>query len=335
MSTQNFYKGKNILVAGGTGTLGVMTTKRLMSYGANVTVASIDSEERVKNVFGDSSFFKYANFKEIEDCLRVTKDMDMVFNLVAIKGCTQTGGSRVAEAYMSFIVCNTNLTKAVFENNVERYMFVGSIGEYPNFKIRKEEDMWSGPPQANDRFMGIAKRAGETQMEAYLEQYGWKAGRVCRLANVFGPYDDFDPRTCHCIPALINKCYNNDKILEVSGDGTAVRDFIYLEDAVDGMLEVMYKAPPCSPVNIGSGNGYSIKEVAESIIKVSGKDMNIKWNIDGPTGDQIRILDIQKARDLFNYSPKLSLMQGLKKTYDWYVGNKEVAEKRGKELHGK
>lgn len=331
----SFFQGKKILVTGGTGIIGTVTVKRLIELGGDVTVVSIDSNERAKAVLGDLSFFQWADLRDYKTCLDVVKGKDFVFHLVAVKGNTQRGFSKVASAYVPFLMCNTNMMEAAFRSGVSRYMFVGSIGQYPNIPIRHEDDVWNGPPQANDRYMGIAKRAGEAQGEAYLHEHGWDAVRMVRFSNVYGPYDDFDKRTAHVIPALIQRVANGENPLKVAGDGSATRDFIYVEDAVEGMLAAMGKAPACMPINIGSGKGYTIKEVVETIANFMEERPTIQWDTSRPTGDQIRILATERAKEILGFETRTSLEEGIKKTLDWYIAHKDLADRRGAELHGK
>ena len=329
----SFYEGKKVLVTGGTGTIGTETVRRLISLGADVTVVSTDNMKRVKAVLKDASIFRWGDLRDYKTCLDATKGQDYVFHLVAVKGTTQTGLSKVASAYVPFLMCNTNVMEAAFRSGVSRYMFVGSIGQYPDIPVRQEDDVWNGPPQANDRYMGIAKRAGEAQAETYLHEYGWDAVRIVRLSNVYGPYDDFDPRTAHAIPALISRMVNGENPAKVAGDGSAVRDFIYSEDVVEGMLIALEKAPPCFPINLGSGQGYTIKMIAETIADLVPQKPEIQWDPGRPTGDQIRILVTKRAKELLNFEPKTDIREGIKKTIKWYLANKELADIRGKELH--
>jgi len=328
------YSNKRVLVTGGTGTIGAVLVKRLLELGAKVTVISMDSFERAQAVLSDISMFRQGDLRDYKVCLQVSEGQDYVFHLMAVKGNTQIGVSKVASAYVPFLLCNTNMMEAAFRSHIKRYIFVGSIGEYPALAMRHEDDLWKGPPEANDRFMGIAKRAGEVQAEAYLHEYGWDAVRIVRLSNVYGPYDDFDPATAHVIPAIINRVIGGENPLKVAGDGTAIRDFIYSEDVVEGMLRAMEKAPPCLPINLGSGQGVSIKEVVESIASFAPVKPKIFWDTSRPTGDKIRILATQRAKEILGFEPVNSLKQGLKKTIDWYLANTELARRRGKELHG-
>lgn len=329
-----FYAGRKVLVTGGTGTIGSPLVKKLIEQGADVTVVSIDSLDRAKAVLEDLSIFRRGDLKDYNFCLDVAKGQEYVFHLMAIKGNTQIGLSKVATAYVPFLLCNTNMMEAAFRCDVKRYMFVGSIGQYPALDVRHEDDVWNGPPQANDRYMGIAKRAGEAQAETYLHEYGWDAVRIVRLSNVYGPYDDFDPRTAHVIPALIRRMIDGEDPVRVAGDGTAVRDFIYLEDVVEGMMVALEKAPPCVPINLGSGTGYTIKSVVETIAELVPKKPKIEWDPTRPTGDRKRVLVTQRAKELLGFEAKTPLREGIRKTIEWYVANIDIANRRGRELHG-
>ncbi|PIR87253.1 MAG: hypothetical protein COU11_01335 [Candidatus Harrisonbacteria bacterium CG10_big_fil_rev_8_21_14_0_10_49_15] len=333
--SKDLFKGKNVLVTGGTGTVGPILVKRLLELGANVSVVSIDSDERAKAVLGDISIFRWGDLRDYKTCLEIAKNKDYVFHLMAVKSNTQKGLSKVASAYVPFLLCNTNMMEAAFRCGVKRYMFVGSIGEYPAIPIRHEDDVWNGPPAANDRYMGIAKRAGEAQAETYLHEYGWDAVRIVRLSNVYGPYDDFDPKTSHVIPSLISRMINGENPIKVAGDGTAQRDFIYSEDVVSGMLLAMEKAPACFPINLGSGVGISIKDVAEAIADLVPEKPGIEWDPSRPTGDAVRILAVERAKEAIGFEASTSLREGIGKTIHWYLANRDLADRRGKELHEK
>ncbi len=328
------YKGKKVLVTGGTGTIGSALVKKILELGAEVTVVSIDSRERAKSVLGDLSLFRFGDLRDYNTCVEVSKGQDYVFHLMAVKGNTQSGLSKVASAYVPFLLCNTNMMEAAFRNGIKKYLFVGSIGEYPALDIRHEDDLWKGPPAANDRYMGIAKRAGEAQAEVYLHEYGWDAVRIVRPANVYGPYDDFDPRTAHVIPSLIHRMISGEDPVKIAGDGSAVRDFIYVEDVVDGMLLALDKAPACLPINLGSGIGTNIRALVQTIADLVPKRPAIKWDPSLPIGDQVRILNTTRAKEILGFEAKISLREGIKKTIDWYLNNTELAVRRGKELHG-
>lgn len=334
MNLSEFYCGKKVLVTGGTGTVGAVVVRRLVQYGARVTVVSIDSPERVAQVLDDPSLFVHGDLRDYETCLKLAEGMDYVIHLMAVKGNSQAGVSRVASAFVPFVLCNTNMMEAAFRSGVSRYLYVGSICEYPALELRHEDQVWDGPPQANDRYTGIAKRAGEAQAETYLHEHGWDAVRIVRPSNIYGPFDDFDPRTAQVIPALIARMAKAEGPVKIAGDGSAIRDFIFAEDVVQGMLLALAAAPPCVPINLGSGARISIKTVAETIARLMPKPPVLEWDASRAVGDSVRVLDVERARELLGFQAETPLEVGISTTIDWYIKNQEIADRRGKELHG-
>lgn len=332
-------RGKKVLVTGGTGTLGSVLCRRLIEAGATVTAVSLDSEARVKAVLPRGVTFIRRDLTDFANCREVAEGQDWVCHLVAVKGNTQIGTSRVATDYRQFILCNTHMMEAAFQAGAERYLYVGSICAYPNLPVRHEDSLWDGPPTANDRFAGIAKRAGEIQGETYRLQHGWEAVRIVRPSNVYGAFDDFNPATGQVIPALIARVLGDAPVLEVAGDGSAVRDFIYSEDCVEGMLRSLLDAPCCLPINLGSGSGCSIRELVETLVELVREmglkpDVRVAWDPSRPSGDPVRILDTRRAAEVLDFTPSTSLKEGLRRTVAWYVDNRRLADARGAELHG-
>jgi len=320
------YKNKKVLVAGGTGTIGIPLVKRLIELEANVTVVSMDSVEYSRAVLGDNVFFMRKDLTNFNNCLGATKNQDYVFNLVGIKGSTGIGETKVASYLVPMLRFQTNLMEASFRNGVSRYLFVSSVCAYPQLSSPKEEDcLWNGLPKQNDRIPGVAKRIGEVQGEAYLQEYGWDAVRIVRPSNVYGPFDDFDPATAQVIPALIRRMIDGENPIKVWGDGSAVRDFIFSEEVADWMLVALEKAPPCVPINLGSGKGTAIKELAETIAQCVPEPPRIEWDTAKPSGDSVRILSMERAKKLIGFKSKTDLKEGIKKTVDWYLGNAELA----------
>ena len=271
--------------------IGITLVKRLIKIGANVTIVSIDKKKFVEKIFGERVNFIHADLTILENCIKTTKRKDYVFNLVGIKGSVGIGEEKVASYLVPMLRFQTNLMDAAYKNKVEKFLFVSSICTYPQSSRPKEEDtVWDGMPRQNDRIPGIAKRVGELQGETYLKEYGWDAVRIVRPANVYGPFDDFDPKTGQVIPALIARIFSGENPLEVWGDGSAKRDFIYVEDVVDGMLLALEKAPPCFPINLGGGKTISIKQLVEVLLINTGVSPQIRWNPSFPSGDPIRLL---------------------------------------------
>ena len=183
-------------------------------------------------------------------------------------------------------------------------------------------------PKQNDRYAGIAKRVGEIQGETYLLEHDWDAVRVIRPANVFGPFDDFNPATAQVIPALISRALGGEDPLVVWGDGSAVRDFVFSEDVADAALLALEKAPANVPINIGSGRGVTIKELAETVAGLVPGTPSIMWDTTKPAGDPIRLLRTERAKELLDYIPRTSLSNGIRQTIEWYVSNADLANRR-------
>ena len=312
-----FYKNKRVLVAGGTGTIGVQLTRKLIKLGADVTVVSLDVPSRSKKLFGDYVEYIQADLTDKVNCLKVTAGQEIVFNLLCNKGAASISRKRAAECFIPMILYQLYLMEAAYKNNVERFLFVSSIGAYPNIAIRKEEDLWEGFPKQIDCYAGIAKRIGELQGEVYSLIYDWGAVRIVRPANVYGAYDNFDSKTGQVIPALITRMVSGENPVRIWGF-SAVRDFIYSEDVADGMLLALEKLPPCEPVNLGSGIGYTVYRVANIISSYMEPVPEIIQQKDVDIGDSVRVLDTVKAKSLLGFEMQTPIEVGIKQTIDWY-----------------
>lgn len=319
MSEATFYKNKKILVAGGTGTIGIPLVKKLIERGAKVTVVSLDSLDFAESVLGPNIIFKRYDLTIQKNCMKAVKGQQMVFNLLGIKGSVGIGETKVASYLVPMLRFQTNLMEAAFIENVERFLFIGSVCSYPQAEIHYEDNMWNGMPKQNDRIPGIAKRIGELLGEAYQLEYGWDAVRIVRPSNVYGPHDDFDPKSAQVIPALISRMVNGENPVKVWGDGSAIRDFIFSEDVAYWILEAVENAPAGLPLNLGSGHGVSIKEIAEIIAKNVKPSPEIYWDLSKPAGDPRRTLAINRAIKVIGYNPQTSLEEGIKKTINWYL----------------
>ena len=310
-----FYKGKNVLVAGGTGLIGRPLVEMLISSGANVRVASLDDPKRAHK---DSEFMR-VDLTNYENCLLACKGMDFVFNLLCMKGNPKACQERPASMFVPMLLFNTNLMKAAKESNVKRFLYTSTIGVYSPAEIFFEDDVWKTFPSKNDWFNGWAKRIGELQAETYKIEYGWNEISIVRPANTYGPYDDFDSENSMVIPSLIKKALNGEDPMVIWGDGSSIRDFIYTKDVAKGIMLALEKGiSPDYPINLGSGRGYSIKELVDIIINNLDKKPKIIWDTSKPAGDKKRILDITRAKSLLNWSPETSIEKGIKETMDWY-----------------
>lgn len=315
------YKGARVLVAGGTGTIGVPVVRQLLNRGAKVTIVSLDDKSRVQWIFGrhsDQIKFMRLDLASEDSCKKAVTSQDFVFNLVGIKGSVGIGETKVASYLIPMLRFQTNLMEAAFNEGITRFLFTGSVCSYPQANMHFEDNMWNGMPKQNDRIPGIAKRVGEILGEAFQLEYGWDAVRVVRPSNVYGPFDDFNPATAQVIPSLIHKVLHANTLVKVWGDGSAIRDFIFSEDVAYWMLEALEKAPSNYPINLGNGYGLSIKTIAETIIRVINPDCRLVWDSSGPVGDPIRIMSMDRAKEVLDFHQITTIEEGIAKTVAWY-----------------
>jgi len=323
------YSCKNVLVTGGTGLIGRPLVELLLQAGANVRVVSMDDASRCP----EGAEFIRGNLINWDICQQVAKDMDYVFHLVGTKGSVSIGQSRAASFFVPHLLFNTHMMEAARQAGVARYLFTSSIAVYPPAELFIEDDVWKGFPHSSDRFAAWAKRMGELQAEAYKIEYGWDKIAVVRPANVYGPYDNFDPKTAMVVPALISRVARGENPLVVWGDGSAIRDFIYSRDCAEGMMLALEKGANCIPVNLGSGRGTSIKELVEAIVACFNPSPRVIWDTSKPSGETTRLMDMTRANNMIGFSPGTSLHQGIKETVDWYKMSSEIADKRYNVFH--
>jgi len=309
------FKNKKVLVAGGFGLIGRQLIDILLKRGATVSVADLKSVAT-----SDVEHFQL-DLTNYENCLTVCEGVDYAFNLLCAKGSPQAMKERPASHFDPMLLFNTNLMRAARECGVKKYLYSSTLGVYAPSPVFYEDDVWKTHPSENDRFAGWAKRMGELQAEAYQIEYGWDDISIVRPANTYGPYDDFDSDGSMVVPSLVKKAVTAKDTLTVWGDGSNIRDFIHSKDVALGMMLVMEKSPgPRYPVNLGSGIGYTIKELVDIILQNSGKDIEVVWDNNRVTGDKKRVLDTARAESL-GFMPTISLEEGIKDTMMWYVNN--------------
>ncbi len=320
----NFYKGKNILVTGGTGLIGRPLVEMLIEAGANVRIVSLDDPSRAH----PEAEFLRLDLTDINNCLEACRGMDYVFHLAGIKGSPKMTKERPASFFVPTILFNTNMMEAARRSGVKHYLYTSTIGVYAPAQVFYEDDVWKSFPSENDKFAGWAKRMGELQAQAYRIEYGWDKISIVRPANVYGPADNFDPENAMVIPSLIARAVGRENPLTVWGDGSAIRDFIHARDVARGMMLAMEKGVNI-PVNLGSGTGVTIRQIAQAIAKlVPGGPIKIVWDKSKPMGDKKRLMDTTRAKKLLGFKPIVSLEQGIKETIDWYLKNKSLLNKR-------
>lgn len=315
-------KGKKVLVTGGTGLIGIPLVELLIEQGAEVRIASLDDSSRAH----PEAEFCRLNLMKFENCVKVCEKMDFVFHLAGIKGSPRMASKKPASFFVPTILFNTNIMEAARQCGVKRYLYTSTIGVYSPAEVFYEGDVWKTFPSENDRFAGWAKRMGELQAEAYEIEYGWKNIAIVRPANVYGPYDNFDPNNAMVIPSLIKRALDGENPLVVWGDGSAIRDFIHARDVAQGMLLALEKTAR-DAINLGSGVGISIKEIVEIIVENMKVKPEVVWDTSKPSGDKKRVMDISKAKAI-GFEPIISIEEGIKEVMEWYQENKEKVNKR-------
>lgn len=318
----NFYENKKILVTGGTGLIGRPLVEMLIEAGAKVRIASLDDPSRAH----PAAEFLQVDLTKMENCQKAAEGMDMVFHLAGIKGSPKMTREKPASFFVPTLLFNTNMMEASRICGVERYLFTSTVGVYGPAEVFYEDDVWKTFPSENDKFAGWAKRMGELQAQAYAIEYGWQKVSIVRPANVYGPYDNFDPANAMVIPSLIKRALERENPLVVWGDGTPIRDFIHAKDVARGMMIALEKCPGY-PINLGSGQGYSIKQIVEIIVNNMPEKPEVVWDNSKPSGDKKRLMDISRAKAL-GWRPEITIEEGIKEVMEWYQKNKDIVDKR-------
>jgi len=316
------YKDKKVLVTGGTGMIGRQLVDILIEQGAGVRIASLDCPERAH----PKAEFRRVDLTRLDNCLDVCKGIDFVFHLAGVKGSPAVVMKRPATMFYAFISFNTNMMEAARRCRVERYLYTSTIGVYSPAEVFHEEDVWKTFPSEKDRIGGWAKRMGELQADACKIEYGWDEIAIVRPANVYGPYDNFDLESAMVIPSLIKRALDGEDPLKVWGDGSQIRDFIHAKDVAKGMMIALEKGLG-QAINLGSGQGVSIKEIVDIIVNNMKDKPKVIWDTSKPTGDKKRLMDTSKA-EAIGFKPEISISDGIKEVMDWYSKNKSIVKNR-------
>lgn len=298
------FSGKDVLVTGGTGLIGHQLVGILMEAGARVMTVSLEQGiPGVVHLRGDLG--------EPSIAMGVVSGRDFVFHLAGRKGSAKETERRQADFLLDMLRMDTMVLEACAWAKVPRLLYTSSIGAYPPQEVFREEDGQRGEPMDPCAW---AKRTGERVVEALRRQFKMKIA-VVRPANVYGPWDTFHEEAM-VIPALMYRIKHGENPLVIWGDGSAVRDFVYARDVAEGMVLAMHCGTGEGFVNLGSGRGYSIRELAEALAMVTG----CRYSFD-PTkeaGYPRRVMSIEKAKALLGWEPSTSLEEGLGKTWEWY-----------------
>lgn len=306
-----------VIVTGGAGFLGQSVVKKLLEAG-------FDPSKIVVPRKADIDLTKEANvIKLYED-----HKPDIVVHLAAEVGGIGANMENPGRFFYANMAMGLNLVEQARIHNINKFVFVGTACAYPKFcpSPFKEEDLWNGYPEETNAPYGVAKKAIYLMLEAYQQQYGLKSA-VLIPVNLYGPNDNFNPASSHVVPALIRKCVaakeNKQPFIECWGTGSATRDFLYVDDAADGIVEAVLKIDSPIPINLGSGSEIRIKDLIYKIAQYCEYTGEIRWNSSKPDGQPRRLLDISKAKTLLGWEPKQNFDDGLRQTVEWYKHNIE------------
>jgi GDP-L-fucose synthase len=308
------FSSKRILVTGGSGFLGRYIVQQLKLHGCQI-------------VFVPRS--KDYNLTEIEAVKRIYKDTspEIVIHAAAKVGGIGANMKYPGEFFYDNLMMGVQMMEQGRLNGLEKFVAIGTVCSYPKFTEIpfREENLWNGYPEETNAPYGLAKKMLLVQSQAYRKQYNFNSISILPV-NLYGPGDNFDPQFSHVIPALIKKIFDaverGERSITVWGSGKASREFLYVQDAAEGIILATEKYDKSDPVNLGAGSETSIKNLAELICELTGFEGEITWDASKPDGQPRRCLDTSRANKEFGFQAKTSFNEGLKKTIEWYRNQK-------------
>lgn len=306
-------RGKRVVVTGGGGFLGSFVVDRLLARGCEQVFVPRQKEFDLTTVAGIEKMF-------------AAYQPQVIFHLAAVVGGIGANKENPGSFFYKNAIMGIQLIEAARTHGVEKTIVAGSICSYPKFTPVpfKEEDLWNGYPEETNAPYGVAKKALLVMCQAYRQQYGMNAIFLMPV-NLYGPRDNFDLESSHVIPALIRKAVEardrGVQELVCWGDGSPTREFLYVEDAAEGLITGAENYDGEEPVNLGSGFEVSIKDLTEKITRLSGFQGSLTWDTSRPNGQPRRMLDTNRAANLFGFRAKVNLEEGLARTISWYEKN--------------
>ena len=307
-----YWDNKKILVTGGAGFLGSFLVEKLRGRGV-----------REENIRIPRS--KATDLRRWENCVRTVKDMDIVIHLAARVGGIGYNEAYPASLFFDNAIMGIQMMEAARQEAVKKFVAVGTVCAYPKFTRVpfREEELWNGYPEETNAPYGLAKKMLLVQSQAYRQQYGFNAIFLLPV-NLYGPGDNFDLQSSHVIPALIRKfteaVQNNQREVEIWGTGEVSREFLYVEDAAEGVVLATERYNKPEPVNIGAGFEIKIKDLVKLIAKLTGFSGEIRWDTTKPDGQPRRRLNTTRAKMEFGFEAKIDFTEGLRRTIEWYRG---------------
>jgi len=321
LEPSTFWNDKKVVVTGGAGFLGSFVIEKLKERGAtDIYVPLIEDYDLTDR---DDIRRMYDVTLEGVDPAKM-----VVIHLAAHVGGIGANREHPAEFFYDNLMMGVQLMHQAWERGVGKFTAIGTVCAYPKFTPVpfKEDDLWIGYPEETNAPYGLAKKMMLVQSQAYRQQYGFNSIYLLPV-NLYGPRDNFNLATSHVIPALIRKALEaqerGEKELVVWGDGSPTREFMYVEDAAEGILTATEKYNDSEPVNLGSGYEIPIKDLAEMIARLTGFEGKLVWDTSKPNGQPRRGLDVTRAKEFFGWEAEVSFEEGLRKTIEWYKENRD------------
>ena len=310
----SFWEEKRVVVTGGTGFLGSFVVEQLRAKGC-------------REIFVPrSKDYDLVQMDAVEQLYRDSVP-DMVIHLAARVGGIGANQANPGRFFYDNLMMGTQLIEVGRQRRLKKFVALGTICAYPKFVSVPfhEDDIWNGYPEETNAPYGLAKKMMLVQSQAYREQYRFNS-IVLFPVNLYGPRDNFDLETSHVIPAMIRKCViakeGSDPTLTLWGDGSPTREFLYVEDAAEGILRAAEHYDGSLPVNLGTGEEVTIHSLATMIAEETGYAGRILWDTTKPNGQPRRCLDVSRAKQFFDFQAKHALREGLKKTTEWFLTNR-------------
>jgi len=306
----SWLASKRITVTGGAGFLGTQVVRKLKDSGCH-------------NIFVPRS--RDYNLVDNEAVKRLYRDSrpDVVIHLAAVVGGIGANRQNPGKFFYDNLMMGIQMMEIGRLSGIDKFVAIGTVCAYPKFTPVpfKEKDLWNGYPEETNAAYGLAKKMLLVQAQAYRQQYGFSAIYLIPV-NLYGPGDNFDPESSHVIPALIKKCTDaieaGDEEIVVWGTGKATREFLYVEDAAEGIVLAAERYDKTDPINLGAGIEISISDLVDLIAKLAGFKGRITWDTLKPDGQPRRCLDTSKAEREFGFKARTGFEEGLRKTIEWY-----------------
>lgn len=302
---------KRVVVTGGAGFLGTTVVRKLKERGSHQVFIPRSKEYDLRTESAIKRLFEVHR-------------PDIVVHLAAITGGIGANMKNPGRFFYDNAIMGIQLMEFARRFGVEKFAHVGTICSYPKYTPTpfREEDLWLGFPEETNAPYGLAKKMGLIQAKAYREEYGFNA--ICLLpVNLYGPGDNFDLDSSHVIPAIVRKCIEaKNKPITLWGDGSPSREFLFVDDAAEGICLALEKYNDCMPVNLGSGQEITIKDLATIIAKKVGFEGEIRWDTTKPNGQPRRFLDVSRAKHLFGFTAQTSFDEGIEKTVRYFLSTR-------------